>query len=273
MLKNLLKWTQRRTGNDLDDFFFYIIAVSFRKMNTRMKNADISVPYYDCIQKLKEKPFAFIPIKPEIGDRNCDKSFVDAIPLLARVAKTELPNLESTVKLPQPVNIYNESTYMEFHLLLCELLSKFKGSLDHLETLKNGNGKDNLKRILDALKQVRVLGYYLRTMVGSSAIGAHLQNINHLLVVNTKKSWTIGPDDEDTDFTDFHLLKPYSVRKGKLLSPWESYRDWLRLMVHYFSAANVLVSHVNDPVELDSISIVTLSPPNLNAEMLPGPNY
>ena len=54
------------------------------------------------------------------------------------------------------IEIYNENTYVEFHLLLCELLFRFKDSLERLHNLQ---GKSpTVERILTHLTRVRVFG-------------------------------------------------------------------------------------------------------------------
>ena len=72
---------------------------------------------------------------------------------------------------------------------------------------------------------------------------------------------------EDTDFVDFQR---FSIQKGKTILPWESYRDWLMLMVHYFNATEVL--HVfASKLKIEpnaAISITILTPPLSNKWML-----
>lgn len=265
MLKALLG-RPAESREDLDTLLLYIIAVSFQKMNTRISNKQISEPYFRCL--LKQTKFPFIKLSSEAGKINDDELFIQAIPILAPIAKTKIPNLQRAATL-QPIEIYNESTYMEFHLLLCELLSNFHISLEELVVLQcdmKANGKYDLETILKALKKVRVFRHYLRTMVTSSAIEMHLQVIQNLLVVDTRKSWTGPPEDIEA----FQHLKPFSYCKGKIVLPWESYRDWLKLMVHYFDATQVLAAHIA-PLEctFDTISITILSPPLPDKQMLP----
>ena len=76
------------------------------------------------------------------------------------------------------------------------------------------------------------------------------------------------PDSEfeevkDTDFVDFQCFKLFSIQKGKTILPWESYRDWLMLMIHYFDAAEVLGDFASKlKIEPDAaISITILTPP------------
>ena len=68
---------------------------------------------------------------------------------------------------------------------------------------------------------------------------------------------------DDTDFVDFQRFKPFSIQKGKPILPWESYRDWLMLMIHYFDATEVLGDFASKlKIEPDAaISITILTPP------------
>ena len=150
----------------------------------------------------------------------------------------------------------------------------FSNSLENLHTKRyhrKETGNRDLKEMLEALKQVEVFGRYLKMMVRSSAIETHLQTIAQFLVVDTKKLWTFEPE-EDVDFADFHPLNPYSMHKGKALLPWELYRDWLRLMVHYFDAAKVFTSFFGSlelcHLPMPTISITILSPPLPDHKML-----
>jgi hypothetical protein len=262
MLKTLLK-RSAESQKYQDEFILYIIAASFRKMNSRM-NTDISRVYFDCLCNQMTFPFDKLPRKAD--ERNHDQAFLKAIPQLADKTQTSIPNLLRTAKLPQPTEIYNTSTYMEFHLLLCELITRFRESLERLQDLGALKREVKFEDLLQYLQQVYVFGYYLGTMVRSSAIEIHLQTIACHLVVDFEKPWT--PEGEED--TDFQHLKPYSMRNGKILLPWESYRDWLKLMLLYFDAAQVLLTHVNSwSPHIPAISITIITPPVPNKMMLP----
>jgi hypothetical protein len=116
-----------------------------------------------------------------------------------------------------------------------------------------------------------IYGTLLRTMVRSSAIETHLQGIAHLLVVDPRKLWTpseVGAE-VDTDDADFELLKPYSICKGSPLLPWQSYRDWLQLMVHYFDSVTILTTYIQQFNPPPTITIAILTPPATDKRMLP----
>jgi hypothetical protein len=283
MLETLLGrsagWRSAESQIHPKDFLLYVIAASFEKMNIRITNKRVSTTYSECLKS--QTTFTFIKLSSEVSDRQRDRLFVETINPLAKFATTKIPNLQLAANQwsqHQDIEIYNGSTYMEFHQLLCEFLSRFADSLKDLQDLQKAikiasDKSVGMVKILDALKKVRSLGHFLRTMVRTSALETHLQTIAHLLVVDTRKSWTPEPDSEDSDDSDdvdFQRLKPYSMRKGKALLPWESYRDWLRLMVHYFDAAGALTAHVAtwDRAH-DALSITILSPPLPDKQMLP----
>jgi hypothetical protein len=255
MVKTLLGQPEVDERDDLEanqksDLLFYIIAASFRKMEYRLTKPTISEQYFDCLTKMTAFSFNGPLDEMEASDRENDRPFIAIIPDLAKFAKTKIPELRHAASQPWPIEIYNENTYKEFHLLLCELLIGFKDSLKALKILegkfKNEPNPD-CDKILKALAKVFIYGRCLRTMAISSAIETHLQVISLRLVVDDGKLWKRMPDptdEEEADFLDFQILKPYSRRKGKPLLPWQSYRDWLRLMIHYFDATKVLTSYV-----------------------------
>jgi hypothetical protein len=298
----ILKTLLERTPNsveDMDTFHHYIIAVSIQKMNSRMTNDIISTLYYDCLQDLPTFPY-IRPKELESGCPNRDGSFIRAIPSLKKYADTKIPFLQqfaetrtpneetkTTTPQHQLSEIYDENTCIEFHLLLCELLYRFKGSLDivmrkraeknpksqgvlnSLGSVKQERGEEG--EVLKALKRVRIVGHFLKTMVTSSIMEAHLLSIANFLVFDPRKSWTPGPEDsEDTDLAEFEYLKPFSMRRGRVVLLWESYRDWLTLLVHYFVAAEELALYVkNFGSDVEAISISILSPPQSSKSGLP----
>ena len=84
----------------------------------------------------------------------------------------------------------------------------------------------------------------------------------------------MAPEPEevnDTDFVDFQRFKPFSIQKAKPILPWESYIDWLMLMIHYFDATEVLGDFASKlKIKPDAaISITILTPPLSNRQMLP----
>jgi hypothetical protein len=250
MIKSLLGQSAQDKGRV--DFMLYIIASCSKKMVYRIDNGR-SETYYDCLQGMETFTFKKLPFDKEKA--HGDKPLAQAIPRLAKSFQLKIPNLLEAAE-QETIEIYKESTCHEFHFLLCELLSTYKKSLKNLEKSID---------ILKDLKAVRVMGFYLRVLVGSYATEIHLQSIEHLLKVDSSKMWTHMPEEDP----DFDRIRAHSMRKGKQLKPWESYRDWLLLMVHYFDAASILTSHVSEyKFKPDTISITILSPQRPEAKML-----
>ncbi len=69
----------------------------------------------------------------------------------------------------------------------------------------------------------------------------HLQNIAHLLEVNVGKLWPMSDESEEELNIEFHALKLYSMHCGQLL-PWQSYHNWLRLMVLNFDSIPLMIN-------------------------------
>ena len=70
-----------------------------------------------------------------------------------------------------------------------------------------------VKKILEHLIRVQIMGCYLKTMARSAAIETHLQSILNSLIVDINKSWMPPKPEEvdDTDFVDFEHFKPFSI--------------------------------------------------------------
>jgi hypothetical protein len=102
-------------------------------------------------------------------------------------------------------------------------------------------------------------------------IMVHLKTIDRIQVMEKNgKFWPMTHESEDN--AEFCLLKPYSTKShDKPLLPWESFHNWLRLMVHHFDAIHVLDNHLmslNLPLPIDiSIKILYLLIPD--EHMLP----
>jgi len=122
------------------------------------------------------------------------------------------------------------------------------------------------------LCRVLALGRAVRAIVRGSVIKVHLATIDRFLEVRTGNFWPIAHEvDNDTDAdAEFRLLKPYStVGHGKPLQPWESFHDWLRLMVHHFDAIHVLDNHIDNLGSSIDISIKIYYASFPDKEMLP----
>jgi hypothetical protein len=172
-------------------------------------------------------------------------------------------------KAKEPFEVYNKDTYMEFHRLLCEMLQRFHSSLNSLKTLQKAmveSGQYKLDKIEAGLARVQIMGRQLRAMIRGGAMVKHLKTIAPLLEEDIGRLWGMT-DEEDVEFCS---LRPYTITQGRPLLPWQSYKDWLMLMVLYFDATQVLSKHVRSlhlPSPVD-VSIKILSPPRPDLKML-----
>ena len=169
-----------------------------------------SITYYDCLQNQDRSSFTFKASSKE-WKKSQDESLMKTIISLAKSEDliNKIPNLQHVAG--EGIEIYNESTYVEFHLLLCELLFQFKDSLERLCNLKGE--LLTIEEILEHLIRVQVMGHYLKTMARSAAIETHLQSILNILIVDINKLWMPPEPEEvdDTDFVDFQRFKPFSI--------------------------------------------------------------
>jgi hypothetical protein len=269
MLKTLLG---RRSVEDLQTFRLYVIAASFPKMLSRMANRLVSERYLSCLLNLRETTFKFIEepytAPTRKGNEDPDQLLFNIIPSINPIMP--IPNLMQMFEAnEQPYKLYNKDTYMEFHKLLCDLLNGYHQSLKALENLqkrlKEPLNKDDVKDILTHLVTVRAAGESLRAIVRGAAIEKHLKTIAHLLEVgNGKPSGTTTEEDTEED-TEFEVLRPYTLHRGQRLLPWQSYKDWLRLMIIYFDAVQILDKHANSSID---ISIKILAPSLPDQKML-----
>ena len=250
----------------------YIIAASFRKMNARM-NSKFSKKYHDCLKNLNLSD-SELPSKEPDTEAHSNKPAPRNVPFIKDIHRLAgvlpIPNLLESAKNGEPNEIYNNSTRKDFHTLLLILFDRFKKALADLNAFKSGLGSESpvpVEVALDALMVVQVSGSFLRRIVRSSALETHLRTNEHSL---HSILWT--PElDPDSESSDFEYLQPQSLRKGIRLELWQSYRDWLRLMVHYFDAADILTTHVRGLTKQQphaKISITILTPPQSDKRML-----
>ena len=160
-----------------------------------------------------------------------------------------LPKLECLlqIKVPQlllaipatgetsPIITYNQDTYMEYHLILSNLLKKFRLALDVLYELEDPH-KKAFKDTVDGIMQV---GDALQTMVGGSIIEVHMKVImiahdesHHGITQDVNKETESKETEQDEEL--------YKI--SSMLPTWQAYNEWLKLMVVHFDAMHVLIS-------------------------------
>lgn len=271
MLKTLLKL-------DPKTFELYIIAASFPKMLNRMDNrSKLGKCYYTCLKGIKTLDYRDIATG-SMDDSLNDETFFDYLPSIINFLPNSYYLKEISELHTKPSEVYNKETCVEFHTLLCTLLSLFYDSLIRLQTLQKSKDRPrDVEKIRNELISIRVVGVALRATVKGAEIEKHLKNIEHLLVADYHNgesgtaTVTIEESESDEDVTESDALKPSSMHHGKPLLLWQSYKDWLRLLVIYFDASHILEKHLKTYGSRNNIDIdiMVLAPSDPDSEMLP----
>lgn len=263
---------------DMKPLQLYVIAACFLKMRRRMNDKNnISKFYYDSLTTLDVSEFPEFIEPPPSGTfkTTIDKQLlIEVLPVLHE----HLPHLPMSNLLRQaeaansqcPYNIYTEDTRIEFHALLCGLLKCYKESLDSLKTYhQQRNRLSTASKFKSHLSTVLIYGTALQLLSRGSAINNHLKAIESLLRDHRRDKTAdvklqMAEEIEEEVEVDAEL-------EGTTEQPlWESYRDWLRLMVAHFEAVSVLVGHIaSSKFQSDKIVIKILSAPRPNQAMLP----
>lgn len=280
MLKTLIA----KCRDDKNSLQYYIIAASFPKMLHRFEIPRVSKRYFKCLKEMDLNTIDFTEPPATMvgqGDGDPDQMLLDSLPGFIK-ATTDISSLRAAKAKAESTGtrceIYSRETYKVFHNLLCEVLQKFLRSLIKLKSICGKKSKDGLRNVEEIRKQLLVvcgMGRSLRAMVTSAAIGKHLKTIAGLLEVEVGDSWTVATKGGDVESAgeegdaEFDALKPYSTHGGRPLLPWQSYQDWLRLMVTYFDAESILRGYVlRFPEDVDILVEIKILAPSLPTQTL-----
>jgi hypothetical protein len=291
ILGRLLESRSDTPEDQLARLYKYILSMCCRKMNYRLQSQS-SRHYLQSLVHVKD--FAFNP--QPVGETSTNKT-----PRDSRRERQEIHNdrrlLEDIIMrngtpsdgIPinlshmflaahnsdlkeEPFELYNSTTYMEFHQLLVKLLVGFRDTVASLSAQSNRAIKE--LQILDKtafkrdMSKGRVYGYALMRMARGRAFRMHMENIEHLLSDYTPDTEASVPEGEQEGEDEDEELEAIQVDKKGSLS--KSYGAWLRLMVIHFDAIEILVSFVNGVgSSYDAISIKILVPPTTSQEVLP----
>ena len=159
---------------------------------------------------------------------------------------------------------YNKDTYIEFHLLLWELLNIFRKHLLLLEELPNSEWHSSDK-FYGIVWYVTAFGDALQAMAGGNIIKMHMNVIaaahdrpRRTMLVNEE----MLDDDHQRDHDLFDITNTYPTSKA--------YYKWLKLMVVHFDAVRILITHMDKYKNSNAqISINVVITPNPDNTQLP----
>jgi hypothetical protein len=249
----------------------YVVAKSFPKMVHRIEH-ERSWAFLECLTAVT---FTYKPAPESPLPNPLDETFFENLPKLASRCKLEIPFLLALARCqakdrPQ---LYSAETCEEFHTVLIEVLKHFHLALQHLNTFRHPEGQASLESIVN---DVLFYGLLLHTIVYGSMIESHLQGIADLLVLLYNKHIQAGPNKGSTDGgeeaeeedTELAAVQPRTMQEDGPLTVWQSFRDWLRLMVSFFESARNLCDYVTHYCP-SSISVKVVAIPNPGQLMVP----
>lgn len=208
--------------------FKYTAAISCRKIKRRITNQHVSKPYIEALRKVGTMKIPSPP-KPQAvqdpeGIRH-DGLLLKFIIAVQAKLNTKTPELLALAKFkPPPFPIYNNTTCMEFHGLLLELLSHFEQAVVDLCKLSNLHRRpdDYCPQFFDILGNVHLFGYGLLKMARGQACQLHMENIGPLLD-SVQQQYNIDPFKVPflkEERLNLRMKNSRMRRNLNLFSPW-----------------------------------------------------
>ncbi|KAF8804067.1 hypothetical protein BYT27DRAFT_7194791 [Phlegmacium glaucopus] len=259
----------------------YTIATCYPKMARRLEHP-LSNLYIESLRGVKDFPFhpnlpKDMPPTKIANDRVFLDQFVAATKIHPQIIKSSIANitlmLNNLPPVGEPFELYTSETCMEFHNLLVEILDRFRESIQKLKSLLSTKGStpstEDSEDVEHSLNRISVFAFALQKIASGYAFEMHLRNIQSLLA---------DPRQSDTDNSMPNVEKKEGEREldeelAEILitdldvpTPlWQTYRDWVRLMVVHFDAIGILVNYVTKtrtapPYQSISVKILVAPP-------------
>ena len=198
------------SDSDVIPLSYYVIAVSYEKMITRM-NYRVSTSYRDAITNLPQNIELPERYPPGLNDASNSKDN-RFITLLMKYNASGCLTLSTPIDklVEHKEDLYNQETYVDFHLILGELLEIFLDSLlrlkDYHELRKKAPSSSsvNLDETIAKIEFIAMVGTLLRLLVKSQAIKKCLYTIAMFLpdrgaVVKAAVDNKTDDDDDDDE--------------------------------------------------------------------------
>ena len=274
----------------------YVIATCYRKMYRRFKHKTLSLPYISTLESVnmagidfnsqEKQNIAFeSQEKQELQDANDRKFLVDFLITYSedQPSKLRFTNLLEQARLAaqhKPFQLYNESTYREFHGLLLQLLDDFRDGLLALQksadktmrSIQDENDSDNIL-FGDYLNLVDLIGYGLQKLTRGSALHMHLRTINSSLQEHRRRL-DISTSSEEEQDEELKAVQPQALRivtdqPQQQVALHESYVEWLKLILIHFDSADILGRYINGPqFQWNTVNVRILNAPPVSNDML-----
>ena len=284
----------------------YIITACFRKMIRRFSNKSLSKPYLESLKSVDIEKIVFHESELKFSQSDVVFFLEFLLPAVSKNAIfTNIPNILKNVHLIRQADdkaktvhsgkpahldeqheyipIYTKDTYKEFHLLFIDLLVGFEQSLLKLEAISLSGDSTMFRNVVVGVK---LLGTALRLLAKGAVLKIHLKTIESSLkehrrvetmAVSTQKLNEDFKEKEQDEVAeqdeDLKAVQP-QARDGNDLTQQMplhvSYLEWLKLMLVYFDAIDVLKQYVTgSQFPFKTIDIKILVSPRPSTTLLP----
>ena len=266
----------------LNRLLSYVITTCYPKMLRRSKHP-VSQLYLNSLKeatgirfsqpsrKLSEKEMDYLDDRQFLGwvhnlaRRN--RGFRDTYPKIVHQAMLAVEN--------EPFQLFTEDTYKEFHHLLIDFLEKFQG---HLTKLSDSCSPTNLptQDFKRHLGSVFLFGRGLQHLSRTLALRRYLKNfrLQDFLAESLEQDEECeNPDERDEELQAVRPFVTAEDSEGKVVGQiplWQSYDNWLRLLVAHFDAVEILSRHFDRLPHLrQTLSLNILVAPVVDKALLP----
>lgn len=249
--------------SDLPLLPLYVTATCYGKMLTRLNYRTWQLLFAALTDQqnieFSEQSHVCTP-----GELASDNTFLSKLPQLQTHLGASITNL---IQVSRTENLYTAETCMDFHRILCELLSLFHTHLQELAAFQGQQGK--AEEVHQKLVLVTQIGNVLRLMSKGAAIKKHLKLVARYIpdkVVQLTERGEVTADNnymlEQEELMGLHTGQPST--QARLPAPkWKICNNWLELIIIYYDAIQIVsrfvTTHSIDDVD---IKIITQSPPD-----------
>lgn len=183
---------------------------------------------------------------------------------------TDIPNLLNLANQDSPdQQIYSDTTCVEFHLLLIELLKLFKETLTNIASVQKAKPTDPVKFKME-LTRAQEYAYALLRIARGYAFRCHIYNIAPHL--NKYRADNEGFPAEAPKVAEEDVEGNQEVDEELEAIQPGNYAGWLRLVLAHFDAVEIIFSYMfarHSAAPLASINISILKSPLASDKMYP----
>jgi hypothetical protein len=256
-------------------FLDYIIIVCYPKMARRFADPRSGF-YHTSLKEVKMENITFSESESQItwGDEKFFRNFLETARGEKRLVSTNIPNILKQVNLMftekhENVYLYTKDTYQEFHRLFLDVLDRFREGLLGLMTHDHAKFKENLKL-------VQLSGLGLQCLTRSAVFETHLKTIEssleqyHLDTAPESMPEGVEPDEDLEAVQPSASIKRAATDLPHHLPLHALYKEWLKLMLLFFDAVDVLDIFVDKKgIPFNTIDIKLLVTPPVSQDLLP----